>query len=81
MRAARSAIDGSAGYLTHETLAAIYRTVQRANEFITNTKPWVLAKDEASTPLLREVLVALIASLARQASALAPFMPTKAQEL
>ena len=79
--AARTAIDGSTGYLTHQAIAAVYRTVQRANEFITNTKPWVLAKDETNAPLLHEVLVALIASLARQASALAPFMPTKAQEL
>ena len=78
---ARSALDGSRGYLTHEALAAIVRTVSRANLAIQEAKPWVLAKDPAQRPELERVLASLMRQLARQAVYLAPFIPGKAQAL
>lgn len=78
---ARSALDGSRGFLIHEALDAIARTVTRANAAIQESKPWVLAKDPAQRAVLERVLAALARQLARQAVYLAPFIPSKAQEL
>ncbi len=76
-----AAMEGARGYLPHEALAAIYRTTDRANALITQTQPWVIAKDPARTGDLHAVLTALARSLARQAVHLAPFMPTKADAM
>jgi methionyl-tRNA synthetase len=78
---ARRALDGSRGFLVHEALEAIFRTVARANQAIQDAKPWVLAKDPAQRGELERVLAALARQLARQAVYLAPFMPRKAQTL
>ena len=78
---AQSAMDGSRGYLCHEALAAIARTTTRANAFIQQSQPWVLAKDPARRAELDSALAALARSLARQATYLAPFMPFKAEAL
>ncbi len=78
---AAAAMDGSRGYLLHEGLAAIWRTTARANEFVQASQPWALAKDPAQREALLTVLGLLGRSLARQAIAIAPFMPTKAQAL
>ena len=77
----RSAMDGSRGYLCHEALAAIARVTDRANLFIQQTQPWVLAKDPSKRAELDGALAALVRSLARQAAYLAPFMPGKAAAL
>jgi methionyl-tRNA synthetase len=76
-----AAMDGSRGYLPHEALAAIARTTDRANGFIQQTQPWVLARDPARRADLESVLAALARSLGRQAVYLAAFMPQKAEEL
>jgi methionyl-tRNA synthetase len=76
-----AALDGSRGFLIHEAVEAISRTVVRANAAIQAAKPWVLAKDEAQRVELERVLAALARQLARQAVYLAPIMPTKAQAL
>lgn len=78
---ARAAVDGSRGYLLHEAVEAIFRTVTRANLAIQEAKPWVLAKDPAQRAELERVLAALVRQLARQAVYLAPVMPAKAQAL
>lgn len=78
---AKRAMDGSQGFLIHEALDAIFRTVARANQAIQDAKPWVLAKDPTQRPALETVLASLMRQLARQAVYLAPFMPSKAQAL
>ena len=78
---ARAALDGSRGFPVHQALDAIVRTVGRANQFIQDTKPWVLAKDPANRLELERVLASLARQLARQAVYLAPFMPDKAEAL
>lgn len=67
--------------LLHEALAAAWRVVARANEFVDRQAPWKLAKDPARAQELRETLAALAWTLSHLALMLAPFMPTKAQEL
>jgi methionyl-tRNA synthetase len=79
--AARAAVDGSRGFLLHEAVEALGRTVDRANQLIQDTKPWVLAKDPAQRPELERVLATLARQLARQAVYLAPVMPGKAEAL
>jgi methionyl-tRNA synthetase len=78
---ARAAVAGPRGFLLHEAVAAIQRTVARANQYIQDTKPWVLAKDPAQREQLETVLSSLARQLARQAVYLAPVMPNKAEAL
>src|SRR5262245_29657948 len=47
----------------HEALAAAWRPVQRANEFIERVKPWSLAKDPARRAELSTALSALLETL------------------
>jgi methionyl-tRNA synthetase len=81
LAAAVGALDGSRGYLCHQALENIARVTTRANLFIQQSQPWTLAKDPANTAELDVVLAALARSLARQAVALAAFMPGKAEAL
>jgi len=55
--------------------------VSRGNEFVQSQQPWALAKDPAKRAALEQVLSAIIRQLARHAIYLAPFMPSKSQEL
>jgi methionyl-tRNA synthetase len=55
--------------------------VTRGNEFVQSRQPWALAKDPTKRAELEEVLSAIIRQLARHAIYLAPFMPSKSQEL
>jgi methionyl-tRNA synthetase len=75
------AMDGTNGYLLHEGLRRVFATATRGNEYVQASQPWALAKDPAKRAELETVLAALVRQLARHAIHLAPFMPTKAQEL
>ena len=56
-------------------LDAIVRTVGRANQFIQDTKPWVLAKDDANAERLSTVLYTICESLRAVAVLYNPLMP------
>lgn len=75
------AMNGTRGWLLHEGLAAIARQVARANEFTQQSAPWQLAKDATKSDALDVVLASLIRRLARCTLQLAPFMPTKCEQL
>ena len=81
LAAYHAAMDGSRGYLPHEALAQLWRTVSRANEYVQASAPWTLAKDPARRAELEHVLHTLVRRLARQAVYVSPFMPNKAQAL
>ena len=76
-----AALDGSRGFLLHEGLRRVMACVSRGNEFVQSQQPWALAKDPARRAALEQVLSAIIRQLARHAIYLAPFMPSKSQEL
>lgn len=76
-----AAMDGARGYLLHEALASVWRSVSRANEYAQNRAPWQLARNPAAARELDEVLATLVLRLARHAVFLSPFMPAKAEEL
>jgi methionyl-tRNA synthetase len=81
LEAYHTAMDGGRGYLLHEALHAVWRTIARANEYVDRRAPWKLAKDPARRAELEATLAALIRALARQAVYLTPFLPTKAGAL
>ncbi len=81
VEAYHAAMDGRRGYLLHEGLQAVWRSVARGNEYVDRQAPWKLAKDPAQRTALEETMASLVRHLARHAVLLFPFMPDKAQEL
>ncbi len=60
----------------NNALAEIFNVVSRANKYIDETAPWVLAKDEANKPRLACVLYNLLETIRIVSSLLCAFMPT-----
>ncbi|MDE7193658.1 MAG: methionine--tRNA ligase [Oscillospiraceae bacterium] len=56
-------------------LAEIFKVISRANKYIDETTPWILAKDEAKKPRLAAVLYNLLESIRICSALLYPFMP------
>jgi methionyl-tRNA synthetase len=76
-----AALDGGRGYLLHEGLKRVMASVARGNEFVQSRQPWALAKKPETRGDLERVMSAIVRQLARHAIHLAPFMPSKSQEL
>ena len=72
---------GPRGFLLHDALKAVWKTIARGNEYVDRQAPWKLAKDPASRVALEETLATLIRQLTRHAVYLWPFIPGKAEEL
>ena len=64
-----------------DSLDEIWNVVDRANKYIDETMPWVLAKDDASKPRLGTVLYNLLETVRIIASLLSSFMPTTAEAI
>ena len=60
----------------NNALIEIFKVVARANKYIDETAPWVLAKDEANKPRLACVLYNLLDTIRIVSTLLSPFMPT-----
>jgi methionyl-tRNA synthetase len=73
--------DAMQGNLLHEALKSLWRTIARANEFVDRQAPWKLAKDPAQAAELDRTLGSLARQLVRQCVHIAPFTPTKAEDL
>ncbi len=58
-----------------ESLSAIWKFISRANKYIDETAPWVLAKDESKKARLAEVMYNLCESIRIISVFIAPFMP------
>ena len=67
-------------YSFDEGLAAIWRSVQNANRFIEERKPWALAK-AGDTATLAATMRALLEVLRVASVLVQPFMPEKAREM
>ncbi len=59
----------------HLALEEVFKLIQRANKYIDETAPWVLARDEAKKPRLASVMYNLLESLRVALTLLTPFMP------
>ena len=67
-------------YHVADALGEIFSVIRRANKYIDETTPWVLAKDEAQHDRLRTVLYNLTETIIVVSSLLYPFMPTTASD-
>ena len=68
-------------YAFQNALAEIFKVISRANKYIDENAPWVLAKSEESKPCLARVLYNLLETVRICGGLLAPFMPATAQEI
>ena len=62
-------------------LGEIFKVISRANKYIDENAPWVLAKDEAQKPRLSRVLYNLLETVRICGGLLAPFMPDTSAEI
>ncbi|NCB63500.1 MAG: methionine--tRNA ligase [Clostridia bacterium] len=62
-------------YAFQNALMNVFQVISRANKYIDENKPWVLAKDEENLPRLARVLYNLMESVRICAVLLTPFMP------
>lgn len=64
-----------------EALTSVWKLVSRANKYIDETEPWVLAKDDAKKDELSDVLTHLAKALRFIAALLQPIMPNAPKEI
>lgn len=62
-------------YKIADALDEIWTMLRRANKYIDETAPWVLARDEKNAPRLSQVMYNLCAAIEIGANLLKPFMP------
>ena len=62
-------------------LGEIFKVISRANKYIDENAPWVLAKDEAQKPRLSRVLYNLLETVRICGGLLEPFMPDTSAEI
>ena len=62
-------------------LADIFKVISRANKYIDENAPWVLAKSEENKPRLARVLYNLLETVRICAGLLTPFMPATSEEI
>lgn len=65
----------------NKALAAVWKGISRANKYIDETFPWILAKDESKKGRLAAVLGNLLEALRQAAILLRPFMPESAEKI
>ena len=64
-----------------DALTAIFEMLRRANKYIDETTPWLLAKDEAKKERLGTVLYNLLEVIRSAAVMLTPFIPSTAEKI
>ena len=64
-----------------DALEEIFLLFRRANKYIDETAPWILAKDPASAPRLKTVLYNLTETIIIGTSLIAPAMPATAEKV
>ena len=73
--------DAMEHYAFQNALAEIFKVISRANKYIDENAPWVLAKSEDNKPRLARVLYNLLETVRICAGLLTPFMPDTAAEI
>ncbi len=68
-------------YAFQNALSEIFHVISRANKYIDENAPWVLAKDEANKPRLAKVMYNLLETVRICAGLLQPFMPATSEEI
>ena len=68
-------------YAFQNALAEVFKVISRANKYIDENAPWMLAKSEDSKPRLAKVLYNLLETIRICGGLLKPFMPDTAAEI
>ena len=68
-------------YAFQNALGEIFAVISRANKYIDENAPWILAKDPEKRPRLARVMYNLLETIRVCAGLLRPFMPTTAEEI
>jgi len=68
-------------YIFHNALAEIFKVTSRANKYIDETAPWVLAKDEANKTRLAAILYNLLETIRICTILLKPVMPESCEKI
>ncbi|MBQ7254689.1 MAG: methionine--tRNA ligase [Oscillospiraceae bacterium] len=68
-------------YQFQNALAEIFKVISRANKYIDENAPWVLAKDESKKARLARVMYNLLAAVRVCGVLLTPFMPETAEKI
>ena len=68
-------------YAFQNALAEVFKVISRANKYIDENAPWVLAKSEDSKPRLAKVLYNLLETIRVCGGLLKPFLPDTAAEI
>jgi len=68
-------------YAFQNALADIFKVTSRANKYIDETTPWILAKDEANHTRLAAVLYNLLEAIRICTVLLVPFMPSSCAKI
>lgn len=77
----RKYIDHMDGFHIADALDCVFGMLSRANKYIDETTPWVLAKDESKKERLGTVLYNLLEVIRRGAVMLMPIIPATAEEI
>ena len=68
-------------YAFQNALSEVFNVISRANKYIDENAPWVLARDEANKPRLARVLYNLLETIRVCGALLLPFMPATSEEI
>ena len=68
-------------YAFQNALSEVFNVISRANKYIDENAPWVLARDEANKPRLACVLYNLLETIRICGALLLPFMPATSAEI
>ena len=68
-------------YAFQNALAEVFKVISRANKYIDENAPWVLAKSEDQKPRLARVLYNLLETVRICGGLLSPFMPDTSAEI
>ncbi len=79
--AIREAKKNMDAYHIADALESIFTMLRRANKYIDETTPWILAKDEAQKPRLATVIYNLLETIRVGAVLLTPFIPSTAENI
>ena len=68
-------------YAFQNALSEVFTVISRANKYIDETAPWVLAKDESKKARLARVMYNLLETVRICGGLLQPFMPATSEEI
>ena len=81
LSAVKEARELMSGFRVADSLEAMFSALRRANKYIDETTPWVLAKDEANRERLGTVIYNLLEAVRIAAVVLTPYIPSTAEKI